>query len=261
MSSRCIAVMTVAWAGLACAQTSFEVASVKPAQTQGTRCDGGPGTRDPALWTCRSISLAYMISLAYDLQRYQYKPPDWMLDSRYDIVAKIPPGTTKEQFRQMQQDLLIKRFHLRFHFQPEEMPVSEITLAKPGLLKESAAAAAEQRDFVPGPISSLDGSEHWNVTNVSMNDITPIFALQLGGPVQDATGLKGRYDLSLHWYREITPELKTRLEALGETVTTGEGGPTFKQALQNQLGLKLEVKKGTVPVMHIDHADKVPSAN
>jgi uncharacterized protein (TIGR03435 family) len=141
------------------------------------------------------------------------------------------------------------------------MPVSELTVAKRDLLKESAAPTPEQRDFVPGPTSSLDGSVHWNVTNVSMEEITPIFALQLGGPVKDATGLKGRYDLSLSWYREITTELKARLEAMGETVTTGEGGPTFRQAVKDQLGLKLEVKKGMVPVMLIDHADKVPVAN
>jgi uncharacterized protein (TIGR03435 family) len=96
---------------------------------------------------------------------------------------------------------------------------------------------------------------------VSIEEITPIFALQMGGPVKDATGLRGRYDLSLAWYREIPPELKARLEAMGETVTTGEGGPTFRQAVQDQLGLKLEVKKGMVPVMLIDHADKVPVAN
>ena len=124
-----------------------------------------------------------------------------MSDSRYDVVARVGPGTTKEQFRQMQQDLLVKRFHLQFHYESKEMPVSEISVVKRGLMKESAAAAPEQRDFVPGPASSLDGSEHWNVTNVSMEEITPIFALQLGGPVKDATGLKGRYDLSLSWYR------------------------------------------------------------
>jgi len=173
----------------------------------------------------------------------------------------VGPGTTKEQFRQMQQDLLVKRFHLQFHYVPKEMPVSELTVVKHGLLKESAAPAPEQRDFVPGPLSSLDGGVQWNVANVSMEEITPIFALQLGGPVRDATGLKGRYDLALTWYREIPPELKARLEAMGETVTAGEGGPTFKQALLDQLGLRLEVKKGMVPVMVIDHADKVPLAN
>ena len=251
----------MACASIACAQNSFEVASVKPAQENSAGCSGGPGTTDPGMWRCGSVSLANLISLAYNLQRYQFQPLDWMFDSRYDVVARVGPGTTKEQFRQMQQDLLVKRFHLQFHYEPKEMPVSEISVVKRGLLKESTAAAPEQRDFVQGPASSFDGSVHWNVTNVSMEEITPMFALQLGGPVKDATGLKGRYDLSLSWYREITTELKARLEAMGETVTIGEGGPTFRQAVKDQLGLKLEVKKGMVPVMLIDHADKVPVAN
>jgi uncharacterized protein (TIGR03435 family) len=258
---RWIAVLAMACASIACAQNSCEVASVKPAQENSAGCSGGPGTTDPGMWRCGNVSLANLISLAYNLQRYQFQPLDWMFDSRYDVVARVGPGTTKEQFRQMQQDLLVKRFHFQFHYEPKEMPVSELSVVKRGLLKESAAAAPEQRDFVQGPTSSFDGSVHWNVTNVSMEEITPIFALQLGGPVKDATGLKGRYDLSLSWYREITTELKARLEAMGETVTTGEGGPTFRQAVKDQLGLKLEVKKGMVPVMLIDHADKVPVAN
>ena len=259
---RWIAVLAMACASIACAQTSFEVASVKPAREKKTGCSGGPGTTDPGLWRCGNVSLANLISLAYDLLPYQFQPLHWMFDSRYDVVARVGRGTTKEQFRQMQQDLLVKRFHLQFHYQAKEMPVSELTVVKRGLLKESAAPPPEQRDFVPGPMSSLDGSRHWNITNVSMEEITPIFALELGVPVRDATGLKGRYDLSLSWYREIPSEQKARLEAMGETVTTGgEGGPTLRRAVQDQLGLKLEVKKGTVPVMLIDHADTVPVAN
>ena len=252
----------MACASIACAQTSFEVASVKPAQEKSTGCSGGPGTTNPGTWRCGNVSLANLISLAFDVQRYQFQPLAWMFDSRYDVVARVAPETTKEQFRQMQQDLLVKRFHLQFHYQAKEMPVSELTVAKRGLLKESAAPPPARRDFTPGPASSLDGSRHWRVTNVSMEEITPIFALEVGGPVKDATGLKGRYDLSLAWYRETSPELKARLEAMGETVTTGgEGGPTFRQAVQDQLGLKLEVKQGMVPVMVIDRADKVPVAN
>ncbi|MEI9974371.1 MAG: DUF3738 domain-containing protein [Ignavibacteriota bacterium] len=56
---------------------------------------------------------------------------------------------------------------------------------------------------------------HWNTANVSMEEVTPIVAVQLGGPVRDATGIKGRYDIALAWYREIPPEVKTRLEAMG----------------------------------------------
>src|ERR1039458_5914998 len=117
---RWIAVLAMACASIACAQNSFEVASVKPAQGNSAGCSGGPGTTDPGMWRCGNVSLAILISLAHNLQRYQFQPLDWMFDSRYDVVARVGPGTTKEQFRQMQQDLLVKRFHLRFHYEPKE---------------------------------------------------------------------------------------------------------------------------------------------
>jgi hypothetical protein len=88
-----------------------------------------------------------------------------------------------------------------------------------------------------------------------MEEIKPIFALQLGGPVKDATGLKGRYDLSLSWYREISTELKARLEAMGETVTNGQGGPTFRQAVKDQLGLKLEAHARSLKLAEEDRSD------
>src|ERR1039458_3417641 len=122
---RWIAVVALVCASIACAQISFEVASVKPAQEKPTGCGGGPATTDPGMWRCGNVSLANLISLAYDLQRYQFQPLDWMFDSRYDVVARVGPGTTKEQFRQMQQDLLVKRFHFQFHYEAKEMPVSE----------------------------------------------------------------------------------------------------------------------------------------
>ena len=159
---------------------------MKPAQGNSAGCSGGPGTTDPGMWRCGNVSLAVLISLAHDLQRYPCRPLDWMSDSRYDVVARVGPGTTKEQFRQMQQDLLVKRFHLRFHYEAKEMPVSELSVVKRGVLKESSARAAGAAGCVPGPLSSLDGSVLWNITNVSMEEITPIFALQLGGPVADA---------------------------------------------------------------------------
>src|ERR1035441_9538661 len=95
-------ILAIDCASIACAQTSFEVASLKLAQEKATRCSGGPATSDPGMWSCSNISLANLISIAYDLQRYQFQPPDWMFDSRYDVVARVGPETTKDQFRQMQ---------------------------------------------------------------------------------------------------------------------------------------------------------------
>ena len=102
-------------------QTSeFEVASVRPhavAIPGSTRARGGVGTDDPERITYNGFTLKALLGDAFNLKHYQITGPDW-LDAdqyRYDINAKIPPGTTKEQSRSMLQRLLSERFHITLH--------------------------------------------------------------------------------------------------------------------------------------------------
>jgi uncharacterized protein (TIGR03435 family) len=80
----------------------------------------------------------------------------------------------------------------------------------------------------------------------------PEFALDLasevGRPVTDATGLKGKYDFTIRW--------------LGEGAgTSDDNGPNIFVALQEQLGLKLESKKGMVDTLVVDHIEKTATEN
>ena len=61
------------------------------------------------------MSLEFLFANAYGLQRHQFRSLDWMNDARFDISAKVPAGTTKEQFQRMQQNLLVERFKLTLH--------------------------------------------------------------------------------------------------------------------------------------------------
>jgi uncharacterized protein (TIGR03435 family) len=79
---------------------------------------------------------------------------------------------------------------------------------------------------------------------------TLIFALShqnLGYPVVDQTGLTGEYDLTLHW-------------APGNTPAPDSSEPPLFTALQEQLGLKLELKKVPIETIVVDHIDR-PSPN
>jgi len=111
----------------------FEVASVKtaeaPAQGDRRRCTGGPErrTRNLELPACRAHVPHFA---SYDLELYQFKPPEWMASKWFAIIAKVPAGTTKEQFRKMQQNLLEERFKLAFHRQPKEMTVYDLVVAR-----------------------------------------------------------------------------------------------------------------------------------
>jgi uncharacterized protein (TIGR03435 family) len=93
-------------AGLA-GQT-FEAASLKVAVDQRPRGSmrGGPGTGDPKQITFTNVLLSDVLLKAYGIKSYQLAAPSWMSSRRYEIVAKVPEGTTVEQFRQMLQGLL-----------------------------------------------------------------------------------------------------------------------------------------------------------
>jgi uncharacterized protein (TIGR03435 family) len=74
---------------------------------------------------------------------------------------------------------------------------------------------------------------------------------QTGRPVVDATGLTEEYDFSLSWIPR-PPDAPPAENPIG---------PDIFAALQQQLGLKLEPKKGLIEVLVIDRAEKIPTAN
>jgi uncharacterized protein (TIGR03435 family) len=69
--------------------------------------------------------------------------------------------------------------------------------------------------------------------------------------VRDATGLTGYYDFRLDW----TPD-----EIDANTSHSDSTGPSLFTAVEEQLGLKLEARKGPVDVLAIDTAME-PSEN
>jgi uncharacterized protein (TIGR03435 family) len=78
-------------------------------------------------------------------------------------------------------------------------------------------------------------------------------------PVVDQTGLTGDFDFTLKYTMDIPPNLPP--EALvknGEPIDTS--GPTIFQAIRQQLGLRLDPRKGPAPIMVIDRIEK-PTEN
>ena len=66
-------------------------------------------------------------------------------------------------------------------------------------------------------------------------------------PVIDETGLNGTFDFTLDWVLEFN-------------APSDASGPNFREALKEQLGLKLEPQQGPVDILVIDHVEH-PSAN
>ena len=92
----------------------------------------------------------------------------------------------------------------------------------------------------------VDAGAVYDVTRQSVVELLqPRFLRQ---PVLDMTGLAGFYDVNLEWM----PETATAPETAGTSIFA---------AVQEQLGLKLEARKGPLEVIVVDHAERVPVEN
>jgi uncharacterized protein (TIGR03435 family) len=136
---------------------TFEVASVKVAEqpkpdAQGRLfisrgCQGGllPRSQDPSALHCTNIPLKQLVIMAYGLKTYQVEGPAFLDTEGFDIAAKVPLGTTKEQFDQMLRHLLAERFKLTVHHETKSMQVYVLSIAKGGSkMKELDAATIEK---------------------------------------------------------------------------------------------------------------------
>jgi len=81
----------------------------------------------------------------------------------------------------------------------------------------------------------------------------------LGQPVIDATGLRRRYDITLHYVPDSASERNGVSSA--SSGDAGEPGAAAFAAIQSQLGLKLEAKKSPIEILVVDHVEKTPTGN
>jgi uncharacterized protein (TIGR03435 family) len=258
---------------------------------------GGPGSKDPTRYTAKGMTMMDLLTVAYHVKRYQISGPEWPESARFDINAKIPEGVAKEDFGPMLQNLLKERFGLVVHHETKPMPVYDLMVfAKTGSkLKEHVEAppppVKEGETPAPFKMPKLElgsdgfpalplatfGSGRGN-SMIMMRDRARLWARgetmpqfaewasdQLSKPVTDSTGLTGKYDFILSWRNEsmagpMPPPGAGGPPPLDSTVDA-EALPTLIGAVQEQLGLKLEPKKGNLDLVVIDHVEKVPTEN
>ncbi len=228
---------------------TFEAASVRIAPPGGSvsgGCQGGPGTSDPERITCSNAFLAQVIVTAWKLQVYQLFGPEWLKTGHYDIAAKIPPGATRDEYRQMLQNLLVERFHMIARHETRVLPAYSLVTLKGGPRMAISAAAGNGPASSPQMSISVSG-QHWLLTarNQSLRNLANWLTVQLHSPIADDTGTSGDYDFTL----EYTPDV------------IRDDSPDLITAIRSQLGFQVLEKKGTVAVLVIDRADKIPTDN
>jgi uncharacterized protein (TIGR03435 family) len=253
----------------------FEVASVKRvAQHNAPPLSGRTGfspSVDPLQIRYAGTTLKNLLMQAYNLKSYQISGPVWLDDERYDIVAKIPEGATKEQVPAMLQGLLAERFRLRVHWESKEQRVYALVAGRNGphlaASKESAVSQVPGTDSQPvANRLSFSPDGHVELTGATLPSFANMLSNFLGSPVMDATGIQGVFDITLNITMEDLSALRSRtlvpdanLES-GHTVPEHAASGSIFSAMQ-ELGLKLEARRTLIKHLVVDGAEKVPTDN
>lgn len=84
------------------------------------------------------VPLKNLIAYAYNVKAYQITGPAWLASERFDILATIPDGVSKDDAPAMMQTLLADRFGLVVHRSTHEQRVLALVVGKNGpKLKQS----------------------------------------------------------------------------------------------------------------------------
>ncbi|MEO8028773.1 MAG: TIGR03435 family protein [Bryobacteraceae bacterium] len=223
--------------------TQFEVATIKPSDPNipNMRFMFGPG----GTFEGAKLTLRFLIEQAYGLRESQVTGgPAWIDSDTFDIKAKADGILDGPENRRVPfQKLLADRFHLSFHKDTTNMTHYALVVTKKGpKFKENTDERSIGRR-ARGGRGSIDGP------SVTIAQLIEAVSFSLERPIIDQTRLTGRYKIKLEWNDEPGPG-----------GATDDPAPSLFTALRDQLGLRLESRKGPVEILVVDQAQK-PTAN
>ena len=112
------------------------------------------------------------------------------------------------------------------------------------------------------------GKMNLQAKSMTMAALSDMLARQVGRPVFDNTGIDGKYDIELEFKPEMGGGMMRGMPPMGHPEVSGDGpapqdveAASIFTAVQDQLGLKLESKKGPVESVIVDRCEKTPTEN
>jgi len=235
------------------ATPEFEAVTIKPVKDPNPNRthDKEEGRR----FSAYSMTLRELIMMAYRVDAREIAGgPAWMATDEYDIEAVADDGVqVNEHLGELLQKLMADRFQLALHREQRMLPAYALTVAKGGSKLKAAEAGGGQGA----------GCEHMGVCNfrkVPLAQFTRWLSfVVLDRPVVDKTGITGTFDFSLRW----TPD-ESQFSALGLRAPTAADNPNAPpplfEAIEEQLGLKLEPEKIPAEVLVIEKVER-PTEN
>lgn len=260
------------------AALTFTVASLKPSQLPpaGAGRQGGfAPLNEPGRLRFPAATLKTLLMFAWDVKDFQIFGPGWLGDERFAVEATMPADTSQDQTRTMLRNLIADRFKAEIHRETRPLPTYSLVIAKSGLKipntpsprpKQSADStfATDGFPLVPAELTGvltfvINNQAKITAQQATMRELAAELERLLGVPVRDETQRTDKFDFVL----KFSPE---RLNGPGgrpvpETAALDALQGDIFSALQSDIGLKLESKRGPVEAIVVDHAEKVPTHN
>jgi uncharacterized protein (TIGR03435 family) len=228
------------------AQTlSFEVASVKP-RPAGDSYAGRTRWNLPDGFTATDSTLQLLVLQTYQLLPYRLSGgPAWSATERFDIVAKAERQLTDDEKRAMVRALLEQRFKLMTHRESRNARTYALVRARnDGRLGTGLKpTVCEQHCGVVGSFAAIIAQ------GVDMNELARRLEPMMRTTVVDETALSGRFDFRLRFSPESLPGTPAAFAKDDEA-------PSIFTALEEELGLKLEPRRGQIEMLVIDSAER-----
>jgi uncharacterized protein (TIGR03435 family) len=228
---------------------SFTVADVHPSPWVNFPYMNG-NTLHGDRYTLRQATMVDLIANAYSVDPSIIQGgPSWLEFDRFDIVAQAPRGTPAATLKLMLRSLLTDRFGLVIHQGTAPMPAWVLTADKPKLTG-AQSSTTECRPTAPTVMTAVAVACH----NMSMGQFVPILQGFGDGyfdskPVVDSTALSDKYDFEFQW----TP--------YGSLARAGSDGVTIFDAMEKQLGLKLDLRTAPRSALIVDKVNRTPTPN
>jgi uncharacterized protein (TIGR03435 family) len=250
----------------------FDVAVIKQNKSGDSQVQGGvlPGGQ----FSMRNAPLIALLGFAFNVPNQRFVgsyitgAPSWVNSERFDVTGKGPPDAPVRQcffsrfclpdktLGLMLQTFLEKEFTMADHQEQRPTDVFALTLGKGPLKLQKSAGSGERscHRFVgasddpaaKGLSADQAGFACVNTTMAEFAEFLPEMAgAYIDRAVKDQTGLEGSYDFKLAWVSRALID---------------QGGLDVFGAISG-LGLKLEQRKLPMPVVVIDHIEKLADDN
>jgi uncharacterized protein (TIGR03435 family) len=222
--------------------------------------------------------------------------PKWVNSAKFDLVAKAysaAPSATgsaaaqsivqdidTDDLRLMLRALLIDRLKMVVHYEDRPQTAYTLVAAKPKLKPADpvnrtgckTGAAPITKDSKPGPMLVQAVCHNMTMTQFA-EQLQTIAGLYISNPVIDASGIEGAWDFTLS-FSPVPPVMNSgggdggRGGATPPPPSPGNGASpeaadpstalSLFEAVERQLGMKLEMHKRPFPTLVIDHVEEKP---